>query len=88
MYVGHVARAFEEAGIPTVVVIVSAFRPRAEEMKLPRVLVTPHVMGRTLGAPGDVARQRAVLLAALEMLATAEGNGTMVEFQGAYRAAP
>ncbi len=39
---------------------------------MPRVLVTPHLMGRTMGPVGDDERQRMVLEAALELLETAE----------------
>jgi hypothetical protein len=35
-------------------------------------------MGRTLGRPGDAGGQRAVILAALELLAGARQPGTMV----------
>jgi hypothetical protein len=57
-------------------------------MRAPRVLVTRHIMGRPLGAPHDVERQRAVLLDALALLAEAKANGTMVERPDAYRVAP
>lgn len=85
---GHLARLLEENGIPTVVVAVKAFRPRLEPMKVPRLLLTPHPMGRTLGAPGDRERQRATLLAALRLLETATEGGTIVELTEPYRVAP
>ena len=65
---------------------IRAFRPRMEVMSLPRVLVTPHLMGRTLGAPGDRDRQRATVLTALELLEEAEKGGTFVELAGSYYA--
>lgn len=71
MSVGHVARAFETAGIPTVSVFVSAFAHVAERMQLPRTVVTPHPMGRPLGAAGDRERQRQVVETALDLLDTA-----------------
>jgi len=86
--VGHVARIFEEAGLPTVMVVVKAFAPRVALMRPPRVLVTPHIMGRPFGAPHDVARQREVLHDALGLLAAAQGNGTFAERPDPYRTAP
>lgn len=68
---GHVARLLEAQGIATVVIAVAAFRERLEAMSLPRLVITPHLMGRPLGMPGDAARQRAVLLAALALLENA-----------------
>ena len=61
----------EETGIPTVCVYVAAFAPVAERMKVPRVLVTNHPVGRPLSAPGDAERQRAVISAALDLLESA-----------------
>ncbi len=78
MSVGHVARLLEEAGIATVIVAVEAFRARLESMAVPRLLVTPHPMGRPLGPPGDHARHREVLRAALELLERGERSGTVV----------
>jgi hypothetical protein len=49
-----------------------------EKMTLPRVLITPHLMGKVLGAPDDHARQRTTLLAALDLLADAKQAGTIV----------
>lgn len=69
----------------TVVVAVRAFENRLRAMSLPRVVLTPHLMGRPLGAPGDSARQRATLLAALRLLERATEPGTVIEMPGAYR---
>ncbi len=88
MSVGHVARAIEEAGIPTVIAMAKAFRPRLEAMRAPRVLVTRHIMGRPLGAPHDEERQREVLRDALTLLAEAKQNGSVVEREAPYRVAP
>jgi hypothetical protein len=82
--VGHLARLIEEAGIPTVAVYVRAFRHVAESMRVPRVLVTRHPMGRTLGAPHDVERQREVLEQALNLLKSATAP-TIVELPSPYR---
>ena len=75
----------EQAGIPTVIVAARAFRPRMEVMHLPRLLLTPHLMGRPVGAPGDKVGQRQTILAALELLEGAERGGTIVELPGRYR---
>lgn len=85
MSVGHVARVVEVAGIPTVVILIRAFRFRAEEMGLPRTIVTRHLLGRPLGAPHDVEGQRKVVLASLSLLEKAESGGAIVEFQEPYR---
>ena len=69
--VGHLARLIEEAGIPTVAIYVQAFAPVAERMRLPRVLVTRHPVGRPLGAPGDAEGQREVVSSALGLLESA-----------------
>ncbi len=67
------------------VVLIRAFRHIAEEMKIPRTLVTHHLMGRPLGAPGDVERQREVILAALKLLEEAKEGGAIVEMPVLYR---
>lgn len=84
--VGHVARALEEAGIPTVAVFIRAFRHVAEAMTLPRTLVTPHLMGRTIGPPGARSRHREVVAASLRLLETAGAAGTVVELRPTSRA--
>jgi len=66
--VGHVARLLEEAGIATVIIAAEAFKDRLDAMRPPRLLTTPHWMGRPLGRPGAAATQRATLLAALDLL--------------------
>ena len=83
--VGHIARGFEEAGIPTVIIATKAFRPRLETMALPRLVLTPYPMGRPIGAPHDQEGQRTTLLAALELLATAKANGEIIELEHSYR---
>jgi hypothetical protein len=75
----------EEAGIATVIVSSRPFRSRLEAMSPPRLLLTPHPMGRVLGAPGDAVRQREVLLAALDLLQTAVAGSTIRELPGSYR---
>lgn len=85
MSVGHVARRFETAGIPTVVVHIRAFRSLAENMGLPRTVITRNPMGRPLGAPGDEERQREVVMAALALLEDAVSGGSIVELESPYR---
>jgi hypothetical protein len=70
----------EEAGVPTVIIAVQAFRRRLEMMSVPRALLTPHLMGRPIGRPGDSERQNQVLRAALRLLETADRGGTIVDF--------
>jgi hypothetical protein len=77
--VGHVARLLEEAGIATVVIATAIFRDRLEAMSLPRLVLTPHLMGRPLGMPGDIARQRLTLLAACDLLESASQGKSVVE---------
>jgi len=86
--VGHVGRAIEESGIPTATVMVRAFEHRARELKMPRALIVKHPMGRPLGAAGDTTRQHEVLRAVFELLESATGNGTVVEFPESYRPRP
>jgi hypothetical protein len=83
--VGHVARAIEESGIPTVTIVTKAFAHRAQEMKFPRTLVVPHLMGRTMGAAHDAERHNEVLNAAFGLLGSSTGNGTIEEFPEPYR---
>jgi len=78
--VGHLARAIESIGIPTVCVYIEAFRPDAELLKPARTLITPHLMGRPLGLPHQRERQRAVIQAALHLLETADHAPTVETF--------
>ena len=65
-----------------------AFGFRAKGMSLPRAVITRHIGGRPLGAPGDVERHHLVLRAALDLLASAQGNGSVRKLAEPYRAAP
>ena len=85
---GHVAREFEKAGLATVVIGVSPHRDRLAAMKLARSIITPHPMGRNMGAPHDAERQTEILSAALDLLETAVENDTLVDLPGSYRATP
>ena len=78
--VGHVARLMESSGIPTVVVAVAAFEQPLKKMALPRVLLTPYLLGRPVGPVGDARTQRSVLRAALDLLASAK-RPTMLHYR-------
>jgi hypothetical protein len=77
--VGHLARVFEAAGIPTVAFGVQAFKSRMLPMSIPRLVVTPHLMGKTLGRPGDKATQLNYIRAGLNMLKNASEGKTLIE---------
>ncbi len=83
--VGHVARLLEAAGIATVIVAARAFEPRLKAMRLPRVLLTPRLMGRPIGPPLNRTRQRETLLAAFELLEQASQNEATRYLSGTYR---
>jgi hypothetical protein len=51
-----------------------------EALGVPRTLVTPHLMGRTIGPVGDRERQAAVVSAALDLLESAAEPGISVSF--------
>jgi D-proline reductase (dithiol) PrdB len=74
--VGLVALALEAAGIPTVSVFTRPFRHVAGRWRVPPVLITPHLVGCTIGPVGDRARQREVVEAALRLLVEAGGPET------------
>ena len=84
MSVGHTARVLEEAGISTVCVFIRAFRHHAENLKPARTLITPHLLGRTIGPPGDACRQREVVKAALGLLEKSGEGPAIVEFSETY----
>ena len=86
MSVGHVQRAIESIGIPTVGVYVRSFGHIPGLMGVARAIVTKHPMGRPLGAPGDHERQRHVVEQALALLA--RGEQTITELPEAWRTRP
>jgi hypothetical protein len=57
-------------------VFVRAFAHVARRLRVPRVLVTPHLVGRTVGPVGDRARQRQTVQRALQLLVEAPGPET------------
>jgi len=78
--VGHVARAIEAVGIPTVSIYIEAFLPDAQLLKPARTLVTPYLMGRPLGLPHQGNQQMAVIRAGLHLLETATQAPTLEHF--------
>ena len=54
-------------------VYVRAFAHIAGRLRVPRVLVTPHLIGRTIGPVRDRQRQHEVVTAALRLLQEAVG---------------
>ncbi len=84
MSVGHVQRAIESIGIPTVGVYVSAFGHVPAQMGVARALITPNPMGRPMGAPGDAERHLAVVRSALSLLETPDAQ-RIDQFPDPYR---
>ena len=70
----------EASGIPTVVVAVDAFELPLKKMVLPRVVLTPYLLGRPVGPVGDAQAQRGVLRTALGLLESAD-RPTMVLYR-------
>jgi hypothetical protein len=75
--VGLAQRVFEAGGLPTVTLSMIPDLTRAAGV--PRLVGVGHPMGQPFGRPGDADRQRAVLLAMLELLASAPGPDSYVE---------
>jgi len=73
-----VARALEQAGIPTVEIATN--RGPTSLVMPPRVLFTPHERGKNLGTPGAADLQRAIVRAALSLLETAREPFTTVDW--------
>ena len=82
---GHIARLLEAAGIATVIIAVRAFKDRLTAMTVPRTVISPHLMGRPLGMPGDHAKQRMLILTALDLLEKAQRVGAIVELPAKVR---
>ncbi len=84
MSVGHIARILEEKGIATVIIAVQAFEKMLKAMTPPRVLITPHPMGRPLGPPNNSEKQYTIIKTALELLESAEKGGTFTYYNDPY----
>ena len=54
-------------------------------MRLPRLVITPELMGKTLGMPNDAATQRRYLEIGLELLENASQGNTIVEVEKMVR---
>ena len=74
---GLIARAIEQAGIPTV--SVSITRDLTESVGVPRAVFVKWPLGHPLGEPGNAAQQRTVIFDALKLLITASEPGVIVE---------
>ena len=87
MVVGHISRALESAGVPTVTIYVAAFRRAATVMHVSRAVVTPFPMGRPLGPPHAAGLQRRLSHDALTLLETAAAPGAVVDLPYAWEPA-
>jgi hypothetical protein len=84
--VGLVQRVLEASGIATVSLsMIPAF---TAAVGVPRLAAIAYPMSRPMGQPHDAAGQRAVLRAALEVLATAIAPGTVVELPFTWPESP
>jgi hypothetical protein len=70
------ARIFEEAGLSTILLTPMPFW--VKRVGVPRALAVEFPFGQILGPAGDAAQQRRVVEAALALLETAAGPGTLV----------
>ena len=78
-----VQRAFEEAGIPTV--IIASLPAIAVQSGAPRILAVDTPMGAALGEPANIEQQRRILRAALALLEGALTPGTVASIGERYR---
>lgn len=76
---GLVSRVVEEQGIVTV--NVSTGRDITARVCPPRSVFVNHPMGNPFGRPGEDTLQREILLAALELAASCEEAGTIVDLK-------
>ena len=74
---GLIQRMAEEAGIPTISMGNEA--ERMAKIKPPRALLVKFARGSMLGEPGNVKRQRRIILDAIEALKTMRVPGTIQE---------
>lgn len=73
---GLVARRIEEAGFPTL--SISNVPDLTAAVGVPRLVALEHPFGRTLGQPGDVERQLAVLRGTFHALEEMTAPGSIV----------
>jgi D-proline reductase (dithiol) PrdB len=81
--VGLVQRAIEARGIPTIGITLQKTVTRA--VRPPRALFLRYPFGHPMGEAFAVAQQRAILLAALDGLASITVPGTILEPGWAWR---
>ena len=72
------AHMLEERGLPTTVL--ALVQPHVENIRPPRAVMTPFMLGRPLGEPNDAAFQRRVLLQALRLLERSDGPVILEHF--------
>ena len=70
--------------LASVIIAVDSFRPVFERMKAPRVIATPHPMGRPLGPPKNRAKQKRIVSAALDLLDSATQGNSVVSIAELY----
>ena len=70
---GLIQRSVEEAGIPTISMGNAA--DRMARIKPPRALLVKFARGSMFGEPGNVSRQRRIILDALAALKDNDGTG-------------
>jgi D-proline reductase (dithiol) PrdB len=75
--VGLIQRQVEEAGIPTI--SIGNMADRMDHIKPPRALLVKFPRGSMLGEPGNVQRQRRIILDALKALSDMTRPGTVQE---------
>lgn len=74
---GLIQRMAEEAGIPTI--SMGNFPERMALIKPPRAMLVKFARGCMFGEPGNIKRQRRIILDALEALQTMTEPGTIKE---------
>jgi hypothetical protein len=75
--VGLIQRMVEEAGIPTI--STGNMPDRMAHIKPPRALLVKFARGSMFGEPGNVSRQRRIILDGLDALQTMTVPGTIRE---------
>lgn len=83
---GLAQRIIEAAGIPTVALSMIPELTRA--VGVPRLVGISHPMGQPFGRPHDPDRQRAVLRAMLDLLASASGPESAIELPFEWHQTP
>ena len=82
---GLTDRGFEAAGIPTVAFGVQAFKSRLLPMSIPRLVLTPELIDKTLGRPHDKSTQMEYLKTGIGLLESATVGKTLIELGNSRR---